>query len=59
MMVRGSGNLPAMLLSGASWAFTHIVYGLLRIRYRGDLRVVAMFAAGIAAVVLLVGWAIG
>jgi hypothetical protein len=55
-MARVTGNVAAALLSGWSWLFTHTIYGVLRIIYRRDMRVVALFAAIIAAIVLLISW---
>jgi len=48
--------MAAALLSGFSWLFTHAIYGVLRILYRRDVRVMALFAGIIAAIVLLVSW---
>jgi hypothetical protein len=55
-MARVSGAVAAALLSGWAWLLTHTVYGVLRIMYRRDVRVMALFAAIIAAVVLLLNW---
>ncbi len=55
-MARVSGAVAAALLSGWAWLLTHTVYGVLRIMYRRDVRVMALFAGIIAAVVLLLGW---
>ena len=55
-MQRSTGTLAAALVSGASWLLTHTVYGVLRIMYRRDVRVMALFAGIIAAVALLLGW---
>ena len=55
-MTRVSGALAAAVISGGSWLITHTVYGVLRIMYRRDMRVVALFAGIIAAFVLLLTW---
>ncbi|MCW3848379.1 hypothetical protein OF829_14135 [Sphingomonas sp. LB-2] len=55
-MARVSGNVAAALMSGWSWLLTHSVYGVLRIIYRRDMRVMALYAAILAAIVLLVRW---
>ena len=55
-MQRATGAVAAAVISGGSWLITHTVYGVLRIMYRRDLRVVALFAAIIAAIVLLIRW---
>ncbi len=56
MMTRVSGALAAAVISGGSWLITHTTYGVLRIMYRRDMRVVALFAAIIAVPVLLISW---
>ena len=56
MKARASGTVAATILSGFSWLLTHTVYGVLRIMYRRDMRVVALFAAVIAAIVLPIVW---
>lgn len=55
-MTRVSGAVVAALLSGWAWLLTHTVYGVLRIMYRRDVRVMALFAGVIAAIVLLLSW---
>ena len=55
-MTRVTGTMAAALLSGFSWLFTHAIYGVLRILYRRDVRVMALFAGIIAGIVLLVSW---
>jgi hypothetical protein len=55
-MARVTGSVAAALMSGASWLLTHTIYGVLRIIYRRDLRVMALFAGIILAVVLLISW---
>ena len=56
-MSRVTGSVAAAVMSGASWLLTHTVYGVLRIMYRRDVRVMVLFAGIILAVVLLIGWA--
>ena len=56
MMTRVSGALAAAVISGGSWLITHTTYGVLRIMYRRDMRVVALFAGIIAVPVLLISW---
>jgi hypothetical protein len=55
-MTRTTGTVAAALISGASWLLTHTIYGVLRIMYRRDVRMMALFAAIILAIVLLVRW---
>jgi hypothetical protein len=55
-MQRTTGAVAAAVVSAGSWLITHSVYGMLRIIYRRDMRVVALFAAIIAAFVLLIRW---
>ena len=55
-MARVSGAVAAAVMSGFSWLLTHTVYGVLRILYRRDVRVMALFAAILAAIVLLFTW---
>lgn len=57
-MQRTTGAVAAAVISAGSWLITHTVYGVLRIMYRRDLRVVALFAAIIAAFVLMIRWII-
>ena len=55
-MARVSGAVAAAVMSGFSWLLTHTVYGVLRILYRRDVRVMALFAAILAVIVLLFTW---
>lgn len=55
-MTRTTGTVAAALISGASWLLTHTIYGVLRIMYRRDVRMMGLFAAIIIAIVLLVRW---
>lgn len=55
-MQRTTGVLAAAVVSAGSWLITHTVYGVLRIIYRRDVRVMALFAGIIAAIVLLIRW---
>lgn len=55
-MARVTGTVAAALLSGFSWVFTHTIYGVLRIMYRRDVRVMALFAGIIVGIVLLISW---
>ena len=55
-MARVTGTVAAAFLSGFSWLLTHGVYGVLRIMYRRDVRVMVLFAGIIVAVVLLLSW---
>ncbi len=55
-MHKVAGTILANMLSGVAWALGHVVYGVLLIIYRRDVRMMAVFAAAILGIVLLTDW---
>jgi hypothetical protein len=51
-----AGTILANMLSGAAWVFTHVVYGLLIMIYQRNVKMMAIFASSILAIVLLIKW---
>ena len=50
------GAVAAHVLSAGARGLGYFLYGLLRIVYRGDPKMIALFAGVIAAIVALVWW---
>lgn len=55
-MGRVAGTLAANFLSGVAWVVSHIVYGVLKIRYHRDLKILAIFVATGLAIAALLRW---
>ena len=55
-MAKRLGGVVAHALSLGARGLGYFLYGLLRIVYRGELKMIALFAGVIAAIVALIWW---
>jgi len=55
-MGRAAGSLAANLLSGVAWVLGRIIYGVLKIRYHRDMKILTMFVAAGLAIAVVVRW---